>query len=91
MLGVVKIVALSISSHELNKIESGVFLYCRFSLFLKNPFSRLIELNLCLQNTMGVKAAIAMIRSISIFYGILEYSISSKLSLPMTQCMHFNH
>ena len=38
-LGGVRTVALSISSHErLNKTESTVFLYCRFSLFLKDPF-----------------------------------------------------
>ena len=27
--------------NRLNKTESAVFLYCRFSLFLKDPFSRL--------------------------------------------------
>ena len=27
--------------NRLNKTESAVFLYCRFSLFLKEPFSRL--------------------------------------------------
>ena len=27
--------------NRVNKTESAVFLYCRFSLFLKDPFSRL--------------------------------------------------
>ena len=39
VLGYVKIVALSISSHEqTQKNKSAVFLYCRFSLFLKDLF-----------------------------------------------------
>ena len=39
VLGDVRIVALSIrSQNRLNKTKSAVFLYCRFSLFLKDPF-----------------------------------------------------
>ena len=42
MLGEVRIVALSISSHEqTKKTESAVFLLCRVSLFLQDPFPRL--------------------------------------------------
>ena len=38
MLGGVIIFTISNSSHEhLDAIESAVFLYCRFSLFLKDP------------------------------------------------------
>ena len=37
VLGGVGIVALS------NKTDSGVFLYCRFSLFLKDPFFQIIH------------------------------------------------
>ena len=29
--------------NRLNKTESAVFLYCRFSLFLRDPFSRLFR------------------------------------------------
>ena len=39
-LGGVRIVALSIMN-RLSKTESAIFLDCRFSLFLKDPFSRL--------------------------------------------------
>ena len=39
VLGEVRIIALSISSHE--QTQSAVFLFCRFSLFLKDTFSRL--------------------------------------------------
>ena len=28
--------------NRLNKIESAVFVYCRFSLFIKDPFSQII-------------------------------------------------
>ena len=42
VIGGVRIVALYISSqllmNRLNKTESAVFLYCMFSLFLKDPF-----------------------------------------------------
>ena len=45
--------------HRLNKTESAVFLYCRFSLFLKDPFSRVFvpiahcaKMNHCLLSTM---------------------------------------
>ena len=39
VLGGVRIVALSISSQEqTQENESAVFLHCRFSLFLKDPF-----------------------------------------------------
>ena len=45
VLGGVRIVALSISSQDrLNKTESAIFLYCRFSLFLKDLFSRLFNI-----------------------------------------------
>ena len=34
--------------NRLNKTESGVFLYCRFSLYLRDQFSRLFrDLNSC--------------------------------------------
>ena len=43
MLGGVRIVALSFSfMNRLNKMESAVFLYCRFFLFLKVPFILII-------------------------------------------------
>ena len=43
VLGGVRIVVLSISSHEqTQKTESAVFLYCSFSLFLKDQFFQII-------------------------------------------------
>ena len=42
MLGGVIMVVVSISSLD-KKTEFDVFLYCRFSLFLKDPFSRIIS------------------------------------------------
>ena len=43
----VRIVAFFISSHEQTQLiyetESAVFLYCRFSLLLTDPFSRLFR------------------------------------------------
>ena len=39
-----RIVALFISSHErTHKTESVVYMYCRFSLYLKDPFPRLFH------------------------------------------------
>ena len=44
VLGGVRIVALSIVlMNRLNKTESAVFLYCRFSLFLRDPFFHNLE------------------------------------------------
>ena len=42
VLGGMRIFALSILMNRLNETESAVFLYCRFSLFLKDPFFLII-------------------------------------------------
>ena len=34
----------SVLMNRLNKTKSAVFLYCRFSLFLKDPFSKLFRI-----------------------------------------------
>ena len=45
VLGGVRIVALLlVLMNRLNETESAVLLYCRFSLFLKDPFSRLFDI-----------------------------------------------
>ena len=38
--------------NRLNLTESAVFLYCRFSLFLGDPFSRLFIIHVCPHNLL---------------------------------------
>ena len=55
MRGGMVIAALSISLMiRLNKTESAVFLYCRFPLFLKDPYSQIIIVILFLRRYASV-------------------------------------
>ena len=56
----------SVLMNRLNKTESAVFLYCRFSLFLRDPFSRLFR---------GCSSCVGMVKHLRVQYSVDIFSI----------------